>query len=250
VPVNLYLQGDLFSEENIMRRDWMKKIVCGALAIVLVPTFAQAALLLDFNGLTGQTNGVGPTQSGWSGFTQPGPGSYDGITVTVSPIPTSVLQGRNRGNGNPANGGAFTLASMYQDFLYVDSGNGVNILIGGLIPNAQYDGRIWSYDWSQRNTAASTFATDWSVNSVLVAEDWSFAGWGLPTTDIDASFAFLTTANGSGEILITGARVTGNGVGINGLELTLVPEPTTSAMLVLGALCLAAGRRFRRRVGS
>ncbi len=211
-----------------------------SVVVALGASSAHAAVLLDFNGWSGSS---GPTQSGWDGYTLGGSGVYSEYTVAVTAIPTSVLQGRDRGANNPPNGGSFTLSDMYRDFLYVDSGNGVNIVISGLTANAQYSGRIWSYDYAQRATAASTFATDWSVNSVLVADNYSFAGWGLPTTDTIASFAFSTTANGAGQITIQGLRVTGNGVGINGLQLDLVPEPASAMLASLGGVCMLARRR-------
>lgn len=234
-----------------MRRDWMKKVLCGVAAILVLPTFAQAALILDFNG--GNPSGTGPSQSGWDGFTLPGPGSYSGVTVAASVVGTAQLQGRDRGVNNPPNSGSFTLSNMYRDFLIADNSTangGVSLLIGGLTPNAQYDGRIWSYDYGQRDNATpSLFRADWFANGNQIANDWSFAGWGLPANDTVASFTFSAVANGSGQITIQGLRdagSTGNSVSINGLQLTLVPEPSSALLLVFGAVALV-GRRFRRR---
>jgi hypothetical protein len=228
--------------------------VC-SLVVAIGAGVAHADLLVDFNDRASPA----ATQDGWEPFVLPGATNVDvtepttanfsgGITVTVSRIgnTTFVLRDEVRTLDNPE---SVPQAQMLRDFVSARqnstavAGEGMNILVSGLTPNAQYDGRIWSWDPTQ-TLPASNFAADWSVNGTGVVDNWSLSR-SAPTSNTDNSFAFSTVANASGQIVIQGVRDSasvGNPVLINGLQLTLVPEPASLALIGLGAACVLTRR--------
>lgn len=241
-----------------------------AAVVMLGAGTAHGDLLVDFNDRG--FNVISPTLSGWEGFAlgpagQTATPTYDvtspversfagGIDVTVSRIVVSgspVIRDNNYDPG-PQNSGSFTQANMMRDFINASNtatGEGLNILVEGLIPNAQYEGRIWSYDPAHATLPANwnIFDADWYANGTQFANDVSLAG-PLPTNNTDYSYAFSTVANANGEIVIRGLRDAasiGNPVLINGLQLTLVPEPASTAIVGFGTLCLLGRRRASRQ---
>lgn len=231
-------------------------------AIALGAGTAHADISIDFNDRGFSV--ISPTLAGWEGFVlgpagQTNTNITDPVTRTFGEIEVTLSLIAGAGSDafihdvlsadSPANSGDFTLFDMMRDSVHVKdsvAGEGLSILIKGLTPNAQYDGRIWSYDVAHANTPANwgIFAADWYANGVQFADDVNLAG-PLPTTNTDYSHAFSVVANAQGEVVLQGLRDAasgGNPVLINGLQLTLVPEPASVMLVGLGATCLLTRR--------
>ncbi len=205
-------------------------------------------LRVDFN--SDQQGGISPTQIGWLGTDATGNGTDGTYTVSTTAVGGGTIDDRDRITGN--GGGAE--ADMWNDFIFSNDGSsgttkGLEITVGGLDANADYTVTIWGFDASSTGPVRSA---DWSVesgDSATLSFDANGTGPGLPT-DLTSNYTITlnATSNGSGEIILTGLPSASSGssnhdVFINGLEIALVPEPSSMVLLGLGGLALLRRRR-------
>ena len=233
------------------------------------PERLGVVLAVDFND-RGAAEAADPsvTQPGFREFliggdenvdqTDPTTRSFDGIDVTV--VHSNGLGVGDRRRGLPLPGALYSFSELQRDVLFARTSaggattdDGMDILIENLDPLTPYEVEIWSYDDGSNSARTS----DWFVNGELEVDDYTFNGadtnplQGL-TFDDHAMFSFLTTSDADGAILIAGRQAYPNseiGVFLNGLRVTqVVPEPSTLALLALGAMALVPLWLRRKRV--
>ncbi|HQL75605.1 MAG TPA: LamG domain-containing protein [Phycisphaerae bacterium] len=208
----------------------------------------ERTLAVDFNDRSAA--GAGMTQAGFSEFLLAGSGAVTRTigahTLTLTPAGASTFDDRAR--TTPVNSGAFTQDKLLRDFVFVSgtaAADGLDLLIQGLGANELYEVTLWAFDTGSGGGRSS----DWFANGVLVADNYSFNGAVLPTSNDQYAFSFLAYADEDGELLLAGRAAGGSNpnVFLNALELTRwapVPEPAT---LLLAGLGLASLGRYARR---
>ncbi|HEX5221315.1 MAG TPA: lamin tail domain-containing protein [Verrucomicrobiae bacterium] len=208
---------------------------------------ATPVLSIDVNERV--TNAAPVTEAGFSSFVINSNGSataiqmlpttrvFGGITVTVSGTGSVGYDDRLR--PAPTDSGAFTESLLLRDFLFSqdNSGtNGLDLTIAGLTPNRKHRFTVWGFDSGSSGNRVS----DWYANGVLVKSAYTFNGAVLPTSNEQCQFTFDATANGSGQVLLSGRRNLATfsfGVYLNALRIqSLNPQPATNA---LGTLMLS-----------
>jgi hypothetical protein len=185
------------------------------------PAAPSVVLALDFNARTAP--GATTTQLGFTECLLNGSGAQTTVTrtfgsqtVTLTAV-GGTIDDRNR--AAPTNSGAFTEALIARDFIFAATG-GLDCQIQGLTAGSAYLVELWSFD----NLSHTTVRTSqWRVNGGSLWEDYAFNGNVLPATNDDYKMAGIFTANGAGELLITG-RVVANSpaVFLNALRVSLV----------------------------
>jgi len=204
-------------------------------------------LKIDFNDRAAR--GAANTQPGFEEFFLYGGGTpqtqtmhYPGATVTVSGVGVNL---DDRRRTQPVNGGAFDQQELLRDFIFaINPGaedESMDILFEGLMPGLLHEVTIWSFDDGSPQTRTS----DWFANGVLAFDDYTFNGTVDPTDNGMYSFSFLANADLDGNLLVTGTSRTtfSHGLFLDAIELRAIPEPTTLALLGLGALALVRRRR-------
>jgi hypothetical protein len=180
---------------------------------------AGIVLRLDMN-----RRGADPattTMPGFTSFVIDGTGiitnttvrTYGSISVTLSNTPGFGYD--DRLNGAPATNGAFNEFLLLRDFVYSRSrtnNGGLDITLGGLVPETAHVITIWSFD----STSAGQRVSDWYANGVLVKENYTFNGQVPPTSNSQYRFAFETISDSNGQIVIS-ARRDSSSVGLTGL---------------------------------
>lgn len=238
---------------------WRTHLLCAlapatSVCWLLSLSSAQAApiLAVDF-GDRAEAGPGNPVEPGFSVFTITNANTmtnvgYGGYNVIVSDTGTPILDDRKR--SGPANSGAFTQSALMSDFVFADeantAGQGLDVRIQGLTPNANYDVTVWSYDAALSSVDPNRIS-DWFANGTQVVNDHNMSG-PAPTTNAQYSFSFTHSADGSGELLLAGRNVTTSGaVAINGFTISesAVPEPAAIGLLAVGSIAML--RRHRRR---
>jgi hypothetical protein len=250
------------------------------LALVgLAPAVAGAAPLasIDFNDRTPTDGSL--TDSG----TQPGFGAYlmgttggtasvtdvagvtqtvNGYTINVAPIVTypagggsGIMDDRDRNFSLPA-GATTTNVEVYDDFVFNNSNTGglhLTVSGGDLQADTQYLISIYAYD---HGSATVTRTANWvdRNNSDAPVLSTAFLGGVVPVTNDTNKFTGLATTDANGVLSLVGINTTSlspttglpgaQGVFINGLEISPVPEPAATAFL-MGLAALAVSRRRR-----
>jgi len=194
---------------------------------VALPTAIQLAAMVDpWTELSGanygyrdvrsllDSNGNPPTfqSTGWD-FSA----SWSGGTLNVPGTPSNVT---NAINGN--------------DLLSAFAGG-----TGGTAT------QLWAFGFNGGNYANSfTGSRQWAVVTAN-ALGGTTNDWLYPTSSETIS---LSQINATGEVLIgtDGASAGISGVGANDVVMALVPEPSTGALMMVGAFGLAAMRRLRK----
>ena len=272
------------------RLDW-KFAVLGATAGLIVSRSARSApiLAVDIQG----NAAVSPvTESGFQAFNDVQDGhstsfAYGGgfqsdtyavagvssgsITVGLATVNGTKLNNQNwndrdRGAAAGTDGGAYTDAELYRDFIFVQNGtysatgtlNGLDITISGLNPNTQYSIDVYSWD----NDAETGYFRDVtayglpgaggnasSPNNASVAPYGTIAraGSAARATNEQDGLTQIFTSDGSGNVVIN-YEGSDSYEKINGLTISIVPGPTTFAAACIGfPLLLTRGADAAKR---
>lgn len=230
----------------------------GALSVAGAQAAATKTLSVDINDRGAP--GAGNTQTGFSEFiiggvenneiTTDTTQSYGSLDVTIGHSNGLGIGDRRR--SQPTNGGSFTQQELLRDFAFFRggaeglTGDGVDVLIEGLLPSSEVTVTVWSFD----DGSTSTRVSDWFDNAGnLEINDYSFNGSADPTDNDDYSFSYTDLTNAQGELLIRGRSEAGSDprVFLNALEVEyqVIPEPATATlgMLALGGLGVMTRRR-------
>jgi hypothetical protein len=191
---------------------------------------ADAPLRIDFNK-------DAHTQSGWESMSREDRDFgkdwsrrfQNGYILQLNPVGNLVLDTRDR---RTINGGG-SASEMWRDFIYVPRSlgpnEGLDLLLGGLIPYATYPVTIWSYDTSSRDTRRSLWnGMPFAFNGELPE----------PETLNDYDLTFSIVAGSDGYALIRARTDSPPGpyfnVLINGMEIgtpSSVPEQAVGVTL-------------------
>ena len=192
----------------------------------------EVVLQIDFNDRSAPTQ----TQDGYEGFlidssgmpTLPVTRSMGAFSVTLSE--TSGLGFDDKRNILPLNTGGFTQSNTHRDFIYSldDSGSGgLDVTIDGLVPGQTYTTNLWSFDFS----ASGDRVSDWTVNGVSAADNYTFTGSQIPSSDNQFQITAVISANAQGQLQIQGRRDATSvsyGVYLNAIQVIqgeVAPEP-------------------------
>ena len=144
--------------------------------------------------------------------------NFGGVKVTLSPIAvpgtTVALTERVRLSegvlwltNNPP---ALTQAALYNDFIYpaksTIDGNGLRIRIERLAPNTPFGLTIWSWDIRSNGRRFSDWVETGSGSTVVITNDYSFAGDIVVTHDYENSFGAVLTSSATGVLQIEGSK--------------------------------------------
>ncbi|TWT90307.1 CotH protein [Pseudobythopirellula maris] len=190
-----------------------------------LPSGVAEALRLDFNARTAGESGSANTENGYSVMDLDENGSlFGGIEVTLSSFNGATLNDRDR--SVPGESGSFTLDQVYDDHIYADgpAGSGMEILLEGLVPNAQYDVAIRSYDGGLSTSPWSAIWTEESGdNPVTIADPYTFEATVSPGSNDDNTMRASLTASAQGTLVLRGVEhedTNTRSVIVNAIELT------------------------------
>lgn len=226
-PVSLLLAGMLYF------------LGCGS-------AFAVPFLSVDFQPDGAQTqvgfgSMVGSEAAGKTFVTTEG-----NVTVAVSNFDSFFSAG---GGDVLSNGGAFTFANLYNDFVYSNGGATLHFSISGLQANTLYQITWYGYQPGQfatnvtnsiaaaGNTTGSSGNISFDPRSAPLSNDqFGFTGvWSAPDSSLEIDIGFVSDD-----------WVGGSAVRTNGFQLSrtsAVPEPGIAALLGIGLAGLAISRR-------
>jgi len=202
--------------------------------LALTVTSANAALLsLDFG------NG-GDIATGFLGQSS----SSDTHSTVSGDVDVDVTGQQGFFDRNSPSG-ANQIDDLYRDFIFDNSSNGFTIAISGagISANTEYELTFYAYDSSEVRPTGVGAAAGTTGTSLTGFAATTTAG---PTSLTQHSATGNFTSNGSGVLtfLVDGTGNGGTGrSSINALEISVVPEPSTTALLGLGGLALILRRR-------
>lgn len=214
----------------------VRRVGCLSAALLALGVGPAAAMpaLFDF--------GAGDLQDGWVGVDPANPtATSQGIQIVLSAPAAEGYDDRDRGAGN----GGGDEVDMWGDFIFavpaVGNTDRLQIDLSGLLAGGTYDVTVWSFD----SAGAQVDSRISSWNGVT----YSFTPKGaLPETleDNNVRFQIVADASGLAQVIGDSLETTGDpGAFINGMRVTLVPEPGTALLLGLGLAGLSARRRRR-----
>lgn len=206
-------------------------------AVVLASALTAPALgqiAIDFDDDDEPTSN---TEAGFVGFTIDDSGSaVGGVTITFN---DTGIDDRDR--DSVVDDGAFTFDDVYDDFLFFfENGNVRDVLtLSGLTPLGDFDLTLYAFDPDFNGGAVA----EWSANGspLLTA---SFENDEPLTSNDQFAFTGRATASALGEINLTADGIAGGSaeIFINALEIDVVPEPTSLALVGFAGLMLARRR--------
>ena len=198
--------------------------------LALTATSANAALLsVDFGSAGAEAGFVEQSSASVLHSTTGGD-----LTVAVTDTQGGTF---DRGVGAGATHGTNT--DMYRDFFF-DNSNNITITLSGaaISANTDYIMTFYAYDEAEnRNTSfiATGDTTGATLGPVNAPADSDITSLG--------QFAVTGTFNSGASGVLTFNAAGPSRAVINGLEISAVPEPSTTALLGLGGLALILRRR-------
>lgn len=213
----------------------MKKIVLTmtVLAALAVGNTGQAQII-SFDIQTG-TN----TQTGFTAVTS-FPASNGTVTLSVNTNPSGF---RDRGVTAPITGNPD--AAILRDLAFWSTTDPIIFTFSGLTANTEYEGLFWAFDSESGNSGKNiNFTTAGGSGGGTTS---------ITTNNTDASanpyslVNFFSTASGTATITMDHTGGAGGAVAlVNGFQLSVVPEPSSFALMALGGVALFFLRRRAR----
>ncbi|QNN21504.1 PEP-CTERM sorting domain-containing protein [Planctomycetales bacterium ZRK34] len=210
-----------------------------ALAASSLTHAATVTTMVDING------GDGPTQAGWLAFDPTGPSTFTdalgaGRDLTVEITQNGALRDRDR--GTTVTGTYAELSNLLRDFYGSRSNNDIVTLTLTLDAGAYH---FLSYHHDAEAGSTNTQEVEFTrIGSGVIQTDVIHSS-DAPTDIVTFEDTFTLASATSVQFQIQKTALASNNgeFGFNGFELTLIPEPTTAAMLVMGGLLVMRRRR-------
>ena len=241
----------------------MKHHLALALTLTIAPLANAALININFTGFTGGNQGPteeadisGPAGGLGTTWNQYNNEDTSGTVLDSSGAATSIQVTTNFSEGR-YDGGGPTLP-IYRATL-TDFGRGVNsrnVTISGLDAGGLYD--IWLMSLRSQGADAERLVGWWSTGSTTTSSSDQFYDNRISPTINNSTFVAgenyvlfeNVEADGSGQIIfngVAGTELDGSDdtyrQGLNGLQINLVPEPGSLALLGLGGLLVLRRRR-------
>jgi hypothetical protein len=204
---------------------------------------AAPALLIDFG------HDIPPATPAQPGFTAiAGATSESSRTAAVGAFSVTVEgDGFYHAGFNAGNVGA-SVAPLFEDYYYNNSADpnlGIKVTITGVIPNVDYDVKIWSYD---EDNLFSVTPTMWgpAAGSSTVGTSGLVSDSGATPypTAFDEKSTTIRLQSTTNALSFFGSSTGGSGgTRLNGFQLALVPEPAGLALVSMAALAMVVLRR-------
>ncbi|HEX8312883.1 MAG TPA: PEP-CTERM sorting domain-containing protein [Chthoniobacteraceae bacterium] len=228
----------------------MKLTLLTAAAAAISCTAGAAIVNVDFNSTN---NGGGATYSGlaaapdqagtnalWNGISNNTFGSITGLGGTDLPDSTGAATDIDITIGRQDGGFTGTGNNLLKDYLFLVPGQSSTFTLSGLSPQASYNVYIYSMGdtagqggtFTYNGTSLSTSASPLNGTTFVAGNNY-------------VVFTGVTSAE-DGTAGFTWAGVSSNThSALNGIQIEIVPEPTSVALLGLGAVGLGLIRRRR-----
>lgn len=212
----------------------MKKLLLTVVATAGLSTAAHAQVLLsvDFN-----AQYYNQTEAGFNGiaYTTTYPTNLGSYSLNLT------TDGSMETGSSPTD--PVSDAALWKDFAVTQNFGTFTMTISGFTPGASYDFTAWSWRDGLGTTQNVVYTPVNGTGGLAATATYMNAA---PTSLSDYSVNMALTANGSGEIVVTLSAGTYNGTVINGFQVSAVPEPTTSALVAVGATGMLGMMRRRR----
>jgi hypothetical protein len=207
-------------------------VVCAAFTCIAIGSANAQIIQFDIQGGSNTA----------TGFT--GVGSYPASDGTVSlNVNTGPSGTRDRGVTTPITGNPD--ADILRDLHFWSTSDPIVFTFSGLAANTEYNALAWVFDSESGNSGKNIdFTTAGGSGGGTIS---------LTTDNTDASgspytlTSFFSTAGGTATITMDHTGGAGGAVSfVNGFELSVVPEPSSATLLLLGLGSLFALRRMAK----
>ena len=218
--------------------------IFNGLEVLRPPSALTALMKVDVNNTNSGGGPLDATEPGYvpltlgapAGGSTSGSVSHNGITVTVTTDRTDTPT-RHRNN---------TGEDLYADFVFAN--DQLTIDIDGLMPGVLHEITVFAQDTAANYGDISAWYVDGDPDPVKTAL------YNMANADVNldaGQFSFFVTPESSSlRLTAMDAPGTSGLVFLSGLEIRVVPEPTTLGLLAFGGLAMAARRRRKRSSGT